>query len=101
MHCLPGSHVDHVQALIALLREDHEANAKDENGDSALHAIVKHKRNKRLDLLLTLLTHSNANVNLPAAEGNTALHFAAMVRITTWHSILSIHNPIPQYPYYP
>ncbi len=68
-----------MQALIALLREGHDANEKNESGDAPVHAIVKHKRGKRMDLLLTLFTHSNANLNLPAAEDNTALHFAAMV----------------------
>ena len=71
-----------MQALIALLRH-HDANAKDEFGEAPIHSIVKHKRGKRLDVLLALLIYSDVIVNLPAANGNTALHLAVMVRDDT------------------
>ena len=68
-----------MQALISSLRGEHDTNEKDHKGDAPIHAIVKQKRGKRLDLLFTLLTHSNANINLLGPDDNTALHFAAMV----------------------
>ena len=56
-----------------------DSNSRNEAGDAPIHAIVKHKRAKRLDLLMTLLTHADVKVNLPGPDGNSALHLAVMV----------------------
>lgn len=54
--------------------------ARDEEGDAPIHAIVRHKRGKRLDLLATLLANSDADIELTEEDGCTALHLAVMVR---------------------
>ena len=44
-----------------------------------IHSIVKKKRGDRIDLMLALLTYSDADVNLKSADGMTALHLVAQV----------------------
>ena len=63
------------------------ANAVNANGDAPIHAIVKRKckrkadRKEKVDLLLALFIHGDADVNLQNANGMTALHFTAEVNI--------------------
>ena len=63
------------------------ANGANANGDAPIHAIVKRKckrkadRKEKVDFLVALLTHSDADVNLQNANGMTALHFTAEVSI--------------------
>ena len=59
-----------------------DANAHDVNGDAPIHAIVKRKKRnwEKLDLLVALLTYSNADVHLQTVNKMTALHLAAQVR---------------------
>ena len=61
-----------------------DGNSKNEVGDAPIHAIVRHKQKRRLDLLLTLLTHGEVDVNLPGSDDNTALHFAVMVSYSVY-----------------
>jgi len=58
-----------------------DANARDVNGDAPIHAIVKRKKRnwEKLDLLVALLTYSNADVHLHTVNKMTALHLAAQV----------------------
>ena len=44
-----------------------------------IHSIVKSKRPDRLELLLTLLSNSDVNVDLKTPDGNTPLHLAIEV----------------------
>ena len=76
----------HMQSLIEQLgRPGVNANGDTSNGDAPIHAIVKRKCKRKadckekVDLLLALLTHSDADVNLQNANGMTALHFTAEV----------------------
>ena len=61
------------------------ANAVNAIGDAPIHAIVKRKskrkadRKEKVELLLALLTNSDADVNLQSANGMTALHLTAEV----------------------
>ena len=61
-----------------------DGNSKNEVGDAPIHAIVRHKQKRRLDLLLTRLTHGEVDVNLPGSDDNTALHFAVMVSYSVY-----------------
>ena len=44
-----------------------------------IHSIVVKKRRDRIDLMLALLTYSDADINLKSADGMTALHLVAQV----------------------
>jgi len=44
-----------------------------------IHSIVEKKRKDRADLMVALLTYSDADVDLKRADGMTALHMAAQV----------------------
>ena len=61
-------------------------NVRDQNGDAAVHAIVRRTPDKhKFDCLLALLINSDAgsfDINLITADNNTALHLAVMVRFT-------------------
>ena len=61
-------------------------NARDQNGDAAVHAIVRRTPDKhKFDCLLALLINSDAgyfDINLITADNNTALHLAVKVRFT-------------------
>lgn len=87
------------QTLTEILRDQSiDVNEKDEFGDAPLHFIVKHKRKNRLDVLVTLLSYSQVNVNLPAAHNNTALHFAVAVSKQIYN-IICIISYIKNMPY--
>ena len=58
---------------------------RDENGDTPLHAIVRSDRKDKFDLLMVLMVYSdygNEEVDLPAINGNTALHIAMLVSLS-------------------
>ena len=61
-------------------------NVRDQNGDAAVHAIVRRTPDKhKFDCLLALLINSDAgsfDINLITADNNTALHLAVKVRFT-------------------
>ena len=44
-----------------------------------IHSIVQRKRRDRIDLLLALLTYSNADIDLKSSDGTAALHLVAQV----------------------
>lgn len=70
----------YTKALFDLLQQENtNPSALNENGDAPLHSIVKSDRQDKVELLVTLLTHSMADVNMMVANGMTALHFAAQV----------------------
>ena len=58
-----------------------EPNRRDDSGNAPLHAYVLSSRHDKVDLVVSLLTHSSADVNLKAADSMTALHFAVMVSL--------------------
>ena len=69
-----------IKVLLEILqRENTNPDVLNENGDAPLHSIVKSKRQDKVELLVTLFTHSTTNVNMQVANGMTALHFAAQV----------------------
>lgn len=72
-----------LQVLVKLIEQDDmDLNVPNEEGDSPIHSIVRHKRKKRADLLLTLLVNgcSRIDVNQPSKlSKDTALHLAVTV----------------------
>ena len=61
---------------------DVDLNAPNDEGDAPIHAIVRHKRRKRADLLLTLLVDGCSRIDVNRRtkfSGDTALHLAVMV----------------------
>jgi len=69
-----------LQVLMDLLkRPGINPNIQDENWDAPIHALVKSSHKDKVELLIALLTHSRADVNLRAADDMTALHFAVQV----------------------
>ena len=76
------------QALIHFVQSsDYDPNAYNDLGDAPIHAIVRHKRKKRTDLLLTLLVHGASKVDVnkcTAVNHDCALHLAVMV----WNFLL-------------
>lgn len=64
-----------------LLKPGINPNIRNENFDAPLHVLVKSSRKDKVELLISLLTHSSADVNLQAADEMTALHFAVQVCI--------------------
>jgi len=44
-----------------------------------IHSIVLRKRRDKIELLLALLTYSNADVDLKTTDGMAALHLVAQV----------------------
>ena len=72
----------HTQSLVHQLQTPGvDANARNANGDAPVHAIVKRKERhqEKLNLLVALLTYSNADVSLWTVNKMTALHLAAQV----------------------
>ena len=71
------------QALIHHIQSsDYDPNAYNDLGDAPIHAIVRHKRKKRADLLLTLLVHGANRVDVnkcTEVNHDCALHLAVMV----------------------
>ncbi len=69
-----------VQVLMDLLhRPGVRVNHRDENLNAPLHSLVRSNRKDKLDLIITLLTHSDADVNLKGDDEMTPLHFAVQV----------------------
>lgn len=65
-----------------LQRPGVRVNRHDENLNTPLLSIVRSSRKDKLDLVITLLTHSDADVNLKGDDEMTPLHFA--VQVGTW-----------------
>ena len=62
-----------------------EANARDEQGDTPLHQLVKlsfkeKKLKLKAELIVCVLTYSSADIDIPDNSGNTPLHTAVKVR---------------------
>ena len=72
-----------MQALMKQIESaDVDLNAPNDEGDAPVHAIVRYKRKKRADLLLTLLVNGCSRVDVNRRSkfsGDTALHLAVMV----------------------
>lgn len=71
------------KALLELLHRSDgpiDVNAKDEEGLSPLHTILKRGRKERAELLASLLTNSCAKVNQQDNNGDTPLHYAIRSR---------------------
>lgn len=61
-----------------------DVNLLDEvTGDAPIHSIIMRKKKDRVELLLTLLINSNADINLQNRRHMTALHSAIEVRVDT------------------
>ena len=59
-----------------------DLNAPNVDGDAPVHAIIRRKRRKRADLLMTLLVNGCSRVDVnqcSLSSGDTALHLAVMV----------------------
>ena len=71
-----------LQSLVEFLRSRNgrvDVNILDPQGEAPIHRLVKKKRKERVELLIALLTNSNADVNFGTARSMTALHFAVEV----------------------
>lgn len=76
----------HVQALKESLPGE-DVDAVDPSGDmAALHYLVKGKYQHKLDLILTLLVFTEANIDLTTSQGKTPFHLA--VEVCTYTTIL-------------
>lgn len=75
------SHI--LQALVDFLLKSKaiDVNIRNGEGEGPIHKIVKKKRKERVDLLIALLTNSNADVHFATAKNMTALHLAVEVRV--------------------
>ena len=75
------SHLPFFQHLLEALQSPRvDVNLKDDlTGDAPIHSIIRRKKKDRVELLLTLLINSNADVNLPNRRNMTALHCAIEV----------------------
>jgi hypothetical protein len=64
--------------LVAVLdRSDFDVNTLDKKtGEAPLHALIKKERKDRVKLVLLMLVHSDADVNLETSRGATPLHLA-------------------------
>ena len=72
------SHI--LQALVDYLKSKAvDVNIRNGEGEGPIHKIVKKKRKERVDLLIALLTNSNADVHFATAKNMTALHLAVEV----------------------
>ena len=77
-----NTHTQPQTLLKHMSSSDADLNAPNEEGDSPIHAIIRRKRKKRADLLLTLLVNGCSRVDLDRCSmvsGETALHLAVMV----------------------
>lgn len=61
-----------------------DVNGRDDTGQAPIHTIITSKRRKSPSLLLTLLSNSNADVNIRTLDGEIALHLAVKVRSYFW-----------------
>ena len=74
------------QELTKLLQDPaFEANARDEQGNTPLHLLVKRpfeEKNLMLkaELIVCMLTYSSADMEIPDHTGNTPLHTAVKVK---------------------
>ena len=71
----------------------------DGNGDAAIHCFVRRQRGEKqmFSCLMALLIHSRCDVDLPNANGDSALHLAADVSAcaTTCHPCMQAHASRP------
>ena len=63
-----------------------QANARNEQGDTPLHLLVKRPFEKKklklkVELIVTMLTYSEADMDIPDNTGSTPLHTAVEVGI--------------------
>ena len=66
-----------------------DLNAPNDEGDSPIHAIVRRKRKKRADLLMTLLVNGCSRVDVnrcSVVSGETALHQAVKVSVFDYYA---------------
>ena len=58
-----------------------DPNLKDAEGNAAIHTLVRHlPRKDAYNIIITLLVHSSAEVDITDAAENTPLHLAVKVR---------------------
>ena len=69
----------YAQDLKKLLVKVGDHNALDMNGDAPVHSYVRRRDKQKFKCLMTLLIHSECDVNLANKEGQTALHLACEV----------------------
>ena len=71
----------------------------DGNGDAAIHCFVRRQRGEKqmFSCLMAMLIHSRCDVDLPNANGDSALHLAADVSAcaTTCHPCMQAHASRP------
>ena len=63
-----------------------EANATNEHDETPLHLLVKRpftqdKLQLKMELIISMLTYSRADMNIPDNSGNSPLHSAVKVRL--------------------
>ena len=70
------------QDLKHYLATGQDANDFNASGFALLHIIVKQQYHNRQDLIITLMTHSNADIDVTTTkECRTALHLAVEVSL--------------------
>ena len=79
--------VHHMQELKKLLVKVGDHNALDMNGDAPVHSYVRRRDKERFKCLMTLLVHSDCDVNLANKDGQTALHLACEVKPQCCYSV--------------
>ena len=62
-------------------------------GEAPLHALVKKQKKDRVRLVLAMLVHSDANINLETSRGATPLHLAVEVRCAIY-SNMKLKEPL-------
>ena len=66
--------------VLQRLKEGADPNARDEDGNCAVHVfIARHSKKHSFDCLMTLLIHGRCDLDKPDRSGDTALHLAAAV----------------------
>ena len=68
--------------------QDLEVNCLDKKtGEAPLHSLVKRERKDRVNLVLALLVHSDADIHLKTSRGTTPLHLAVEVSTLLVHRL--------------
>ena len=77
---VPLVHPHTLQSFVDFLNSRKvDVNIRNGEGEGPIHKIVKKKRRERVELLIALLTNSNADVDFTTSKNMTAFHLAVEV----------------------
>ena len=85
-----------------------DSNARDEQGDTSLHLLVKRSFDEKAlrlkaELIVCMLTYSAVDIDISDNTGNTPLHTAVKVFLNLWLSytlLITVHSVESRSPYY-